>query len=297
MTGRYVLRHEDSWFYYLPEVAHSFPRGAEPRADGEPMTACATPGWWSAGHEGAEITIVTPGRGVITGYRLDDPATASERYPLELTEAEYDQWRDLDDDELVFQLYSAVTVPGEPQAVPVDGPWLRLDGEPQPDDGRSWIAELPYELRYRTEYRHLFPGYLVGFRDAMGSIVKALPGVRFVLPAKRYAGSSETVGFDVTIEVPFDKPQSEYKPARNLDGSRSRSRKGRTVPVLATRHLVLTVPYRIDAANRALAAAEWDRREAEIRAAVAEVSVAACSACMGHGYVLSGSEKYEQEPK
>ena len=216
----------------------------------------------------------------------------SAKYPLELSDEDYDQRRNLDDDERVFALYSAVREPGKPAATEIEGPWLRLDGEPPPRDGRSWVASLPSELFQRREYLHLFPGYMPGFRDAMQQVIKSLPGVRFCLDSRTSGGSLE-----VTIEVPFDKPQSEFRPRRNLDGSVSRSRKGRTVPVMATRCLVIHVPYRIDAANRAAALAEWERREAEIRQAVADASIAACSACMGHGYVITGSEKHEKESR
>jgi hypothetical protein len=290
MTGRYALHHDGTWFYFLGTSPW---RDAVPLADGEPMAPCETPGWWSTAREGAEITIARPGAGTITGYRLHDPATASERYPLELAAGEYERRRSDDEDDLLPQLYGAVREPGEPVTEPVVGPWLRLDGEPPPRDGRAWVASLPFELRRRAEYLHLFPGYMPGFRDAMEQVVKGLPGVRFALPARHFPNHPPH-GLEVTIEVPFDQPQGEYRPARNQDGSVSRSRKGRTVPVLATRRLALTVPYRIDAANRAEAAAEWDRMEAEIRQAVAEASVAACSACMGRGWVISGSERHEK---
>ena len=95
-------------------------------------------------------------------------------------------------------------------------------------------------------------------------------------------------GLDVTLEVPFDQPVTEFRPAHNRDGSRSRSRKGSTVTLMATRKLEVTVPYRIDGPDRAAAAAEWDRREAELIATVTSASIAACSACRGYGYVHTG---------
>lgn len=286
-ADRYVLHHDGTWFYYLRNVAGT------PHADGQPMSSCQRDGWYSTDRENAVITVVRRGLGTVTCYRLDDPGMASARYPLELSDGEYDQRRNLDDDERLFEFYSAVREPGEPVIEPVEGPWLRLDGEPPPHDGHSWVANLPFELTQRPEYLHLFPGYMLGFREHMERVIKELPGVRYCLPAKHWSNGT-TYGLEVTVEVPFDKPQSEYRPARNLDGTRSKSRKGRTVPVMATRHLVITAPYRIDASSRAEAAAEWDRREAEIRAAIASASVAACSACMGHGYVVSGSEQYEK---
>lgn len=283
MSGGYVLHHEGTWSYYLGHA------GGVPHADGEPMTAALRSGWWSTRREDAVLAVVRQKSGTVTCYRLDDPDLASARYPLEVSEEEYDRRRNLDDDERMFELYTAVREPGEAVSEEIAGPWLRLDGEPPPQDGRAWTASLPAELWQRPEYLHLFPGYMTGFRDRMEQVIRSLPGVRFCLKNDR------GTGLDVTIEVPFDKPQAEYRPALNRDGSKSRSRRGRTVPVTATRRLALDVPYRIDAASRAAAVAEWERREASIRAAVADASVAACSACMGHGYVISGSEKYERE--
>ncbi|HET9893752.1 MAG TPA: hypothetical protein VFQ44_02350 [Streptosporangiaceae bacterium] len=286
---KYVLHHDGTWFYYLGRQ-YDF-KFSRPHADGETMTQVWETGWFSTDHEAEVISMVSQALGDVTGYTLDDPDRESVRYPRTLTPDEYSSRFDYDDDDRM--LYSAVRRAGTVIGRVVEGPWLRLDGEPPPDDGHSWVAELPYELQYRHEYRHLFPGYMPGFRDAMGQMIKSLPHVRYCFPAKRL---EQQYGFEVTLEIPFDKPQSEYRPALNRDGSESRSRRGRMVPVKVTRRLEFTVPYVIKAANRAAAAAEWDRRETEIREAIAGASVAACSACMGHGYVITGSEDHEKKP-
>jgi hypothetical protein len=289
VSDRFVLHHEGSWFYYLGEHKWNAERGTV-LADGQPMEPCEQRHWYRAGHEAAVLAIRRPASGVITGYRLDDPDAASVRYPLTMSAEEYDQRRNVDDEDALFGLYSPVTEPGEPVTEEIPGPWLRLDGEPAPKDGRRWTAELPYEMSCHTEYRHLFPGFMPGFREHMETVIKALPRVRFVFDGSHHA--SQRCDLEVTLEVPFDRPQSEYRPARNLDGSVSRSRKGRTVPVTATRKLEFAAPQRITGQNRAEAAAEWDRREAEILAAVAGASVAACSACHGTGYIATGAERY-----
>lgn len=293
MTGRYVLHHEGTWFYYLAVLASHAVNGT-PLADGEPMTPCGSAGWYCTGREASAVAIRHLPCDEITGYRITDPETVSARYPAELSVAEWATRReDESESEVLWRLYDAVREPREPAVTPVEGEWLRMDGEPPPDDGRSWVAKLPYELQYRTEYLHLFPGYMPDFRERMTAMVKGLPRVRYVFDLKHWPNSAPH-GLEVTVEVPYDKPQSEYRAATNLDGTRSRSRKGRTVTVLAARKLEIPVPYRIDGPDRAAAAAGWDRRETEIRAAVAEASVTACSACMGTGHVITGSEQYEK---
>lgn len=293
MTGdRYALHHDGTWFYYLPEVARvTWVTGSpEVAADGEPMTACEKAGWYSAAREAAVITVTRPAHPVTIGHRLADPDTASVRYPLTLTVAEYEQRREIEDDERIFALYDRVTEPGDPSVEEISGPWLRLDGAPPPADGRTWHAALPAELTEHPEYLHLFPGYLGGFRARVTKTVERMPRVRY-----SFDGASHGRGavIEVTVEVPFDKPLTRYEPARNQDGSRSRSRKGRTVTETATRSLVFPAPDRVAAVNRAAAAAKWDEWEAEIVQAVTEASVAACSHCRGTGHVIAGAEKFE----
>lgn len=280
MNERYALHHEGTWFYYLSGDALS----AEVLADGVPMTGLGNThraGWWAADHEATVITLRKPRHPLTLSYRLRDPSTESERFPATLSTQDY-QDRSGDDDDVFWRLYEPVTQEQEPEVTAVEGPWLRLDGEPPADDGRSWKANLPYALANRREYLHLFPGYMPGFREHMQEIIKALPHVRHVFEAKR---GTLVYGLEVTLEVPFDQPVTEYRPARNRDGSPSRSRAGRTVPKMATRKLDLPVPYRIDGPDRATAAAEWDRREADLLAVIEGASVAACAACGGCGYV------------
>jgi len=285
VNERYVLHHDGMWFYYLGAAG----LGAQVLADGAAMTELGRDhraGWWAADHEAATVTISTPRHPLTIGYRLKDASTASERFPAELAVEDYEARRPQDGD-VIFHLYERITQEQEPIITGDPGPWLRLEGQPRPDDGRSWMASLPYQLHNRGEYLHLFPGYMPGFRDHMQQVLKTQPRVRYVFEAKRL---TQVYGLEVTLQVPFDQPVTEYRPALNRDGSTSRSRNGRTVPVMASRKVTLTVPYRIDGETRAQAAAEWNRREAELLATIASASVAACSACGGHGYVHTGGE-------
>lgn len=287
MNERYALHHGGTWFYYLGGDA----LGCEALADGTPMTSLGQDhraGWWAADHEAAAITLRKPRRPLTLSYRLRDRSALSQRYPAELSLEDWElrtSGEDGADRAALYHLYESVTEDQDPEVTEAKGPWLRLDGEPPPDDGHSWTATLPSALGNRREYLHLFPGYMPGFRGHMTEAIKALPLVRYVLDATR---GNQVYGLRVTLEVPFDKPVTDYQPARNLDGTVSRSRKGRTVQVMATRKLELAVPYRIDGTDRASAAAEWDRRKAGLLAAIEAASVTACSACEGRGYVETG---------
>lgn len=286
MNERYVLHHDGTWFYYLtpPRAPFGEVNSGEFRADGEPMILTRD-NWWATDHEAKVITYHARLRPLTTGYRLKDASAESEMFPAELTSQEYHD-RSGEDDDVMWRLYDPVTQEREPETTEIEGPWLRLDGEPPPSDGHRWTASLPSVLANHPEYLHLFPGYIIGFREHMKKVLQKLPRVRYVLDLKH---GTQVYGLEVHLEIPFDQPLTEYRPALNLDGSVSRSRKGRTVAKTATRKLSLGIPYRIDGPDRATAVAEWDRREAEAIAAVEAASVAACSACGGHGYVPTGT--------
>lgn len=288
MNDRFVLHDDGVWMYYLgddfrPSYGHE---ALTPDADGQPMTALSAPGWWATDHETAAITVRKPVPAKTTGYRLRDTSASSERFPTELT---VEQWDGRDEDEdLLWSLYTAVTEPQPDEVITIGGPWLRLDGTPPPDDGRTWVPRLPDALRTRPEYHHLFPGYLTGFRDHIKRLAERHRHVEHVFTD--YQGRR---GLTVILKVPFDQPVTEYRPARNNNGSVSRSRKGRTVTVYARRELLLDVHDRtvIPGNARAAAAARWDEQTAHYTALLDEASVAACSHCKGHGYIPSGAEE------
>lgn len=284
VNTRFVLHDGDLWMYHLSDRnGHS----QFALADGEPMTDLGG-GWWAADHEAAEVALSIPQPYRIVGYRLSKPDAESDRFPASLTPEEYCQR--VDADEVYYSLYVRETEQVPNEITVVEGPWIRLDGAPPPADGRSWRANLPSELRHRPEYHHLFPGHMPGLRDHIEELARANPRVRHVLVD--YQGRR---GLDIGLEVPFDQPIYEYRPARNRDGGISRSRNGRNVAVTARRSLLLDVPQRVAGSNRAEAAAEWDRQVAEWTAAIDGASVKACSACRGHGHVIDGSEIYERK--
>ncbi|WP_141576076.1 hypothetical protein [Actinomadura sp. WMMA1423] len=282
---RFVLHDDGAWMYYLgddfrPTYGHET---IVPDADGQPMTALQQPGWWATDHEATRITARRPVPAKTIGYRLRDLSAASEKFPAALTPAE---WENRRTDDFLWELYTTVTEPQPDEVITIEGPWVRLDGTPPPDDGRTWVPRLPDALRNRPEYHHLFPGYLPGFRDHIKRVAEKHRFREFV-----FLDYQSRAGVTVILRVPFDQPVTEYRPARNRDGSVSRSKKGRTVTVTARRELLLDVPDRIAGGNRAEAAAHWDELTAHYQALLDEASVAACSHCQGHGYIPSGAEE------
>ena len=276
MTDRYVLHHDGTWYYHLDGPNGYLRADLEAFADGQPMTPIRRgdrlTGWWATDRQAQLIQVVTPAPLRVTGYRLTRPEAESVLYPATLTPEQWEQRRHAggEDDSTLWGLYERVTETGGTLTEEVSGPWLRLDGQPPPDDGHTWTARLPYVLSQYPEYLHLFPGHIGGFRDAMKALVKTLP---------RVDGAYEEHGrLHVTVKVPFDPPQEEPWRPRG-------ARKDRTRPVLCTRYLTLDIPQRISGPNRAAAVAEWGRRRGEIVNTVAAAGVAACPHCSGAGWV------------
>ncbi|MFV2172396.1 hypothetical protein ACFHW2_11560 [Actinomadura sp. LOL_016] len=278
MDEKYALHHDGTWMYYLggnPDVGY-LGKDIVPAADGRPMTRLQQRDWWATDHEAATITITQPQSPTTTGFVLRNPADETQRFPARLTLDEYNRHSASVD--VLDDLYKSVVEDRPDEVTTLHGPWLRLDGTPPPDDGRTWVASLPNALRNRPEYQHLFPGYLSGLRAHIGDLAKKHPRVA-------HAFVHEQGKVDVHLDIPFDQPLTEYRPARNLDGSVSKSRRGKTVTRTVRRTITLSVPDRVRGENRAAAVAEWDRLTAQYQAELDAVDVVACSACEGHGYI------------
>lgn len=241
------------WYVYLNHVYDSM----QVLADGIPMERSPERGWFFALHEPKVVTTLAPPRKRLSGGKLIDPELASARFPLEV-DADWFELLDEDDPHstALAALYERQYETVEPEPVTVPGPFVRLDGAPKPDDGLAWLAHLPYALRERLEYLHLFPGRLVGFREAMTKALAEIPGVS----AHWVRGQAYV---DVTVSIPLDVPSGllytyEHKPV----GSRKKVTE-------AIRHYSwrerMNVPDEIRGLDRAEATREWN---AQIAAAV-----------------------------
>jgi hypothetical protein len=287
MPDQYALRHDGRVWIYLGAVGSD----RTPYMDGEPMQAGAVRGWWWAAapsHDGPPfptVEVERPSRQVTVGYHrtlpVDDP-----RYPETLTVEEYRARTDDDEggyDAKVDALYEAVREAEPSVRERVPGPWLWLDGEPPPDDGLDWKATLPFELRARREYLHLFPGHLDGFRDAVKEALEAIPGARVYT-------ASGTFDVSLTVTLPKHAPLPQWARPPDLSHLTARERRQRLareseVVERITRQLRIPVPSRVEGADRADATVRWHERKAEIVAYVEAVVAAPCPNCGGHGYL------------
>ncbi|MGW1290052.1 hypothetical protein ACWD4N_42185, partial [Streptomyces sp. NPDC002586] len=161
----FAIQHPDGrWIYSLPAPKDlSFnARHVGMFADGQPM-AHVFGDWWAVMCEAQRLVAqYQPGPRTVR-YQLNRADALSVRYPAELSVDEFAR-RAREEDEL-YSLYSPVTEPSEVVEHVYEGPVTVLVGrEPPGPDEPQWVAQLPYELSTRPEYRHLVPGYIPGLR-------------------------------------------------------------------------------------------------------------------------------------
>jgi hypothetical protein len=296
--ARCTIRHPDGrWLYHLPTAdahgvtavlaEHTILDG--PGTELRPMAQIGKSRWWATNAEATRLVLVKQPAPLVTGYALDDPDTASVRYPATLTVQEWQARRTSQSEiDRLWDLYHSVTEPQAPIEEPIDGPFVILDGgEPPAADARQWHINLVDSITQRPEYAHLFPGYLTGLRAHVRQLIDRMPRVKHC-----FDGYQGAPGLHVVISVPFEQPITRWQP----DISRATGKtlkSGRTVPVTVDRRLTLPVPDQVAAGNYDAALTEWDRQVTYWTSQVTEASVAACNHCHGTGHVPAGAEKYE----
>jgi hypothetical protein len=288
--ARCVIRHPDGrWLYHLPGATEWGGPGAV-LADGQPMTQIAERSpWWAADHEATRITLVRDSRPKTTGYTLENPDTASVRFPAELT---VEDWNDRRADattaekETLWNLYRAETVEQDPTEEHIDGPFVVLDGTEPPAGGPAWQVNLRDSITQRPEYAHLFPGRLLDLRPHMADVLKRLPRVQYVFPDHK-----NDPRVYVSLRVPYAEPETVWV----ADTSRRTGKPlktGRTRQVTVDRVLWLPIPHTVPGENYADALADWNAQVDYWTSAVTDASVAACNHCHGTGHVPTGAEQY-----
>lgn len=286
MTVYALLLPDGRYAYHLPKPSN-FPHNVTGvYADGQPMEKLQGD-WWATGVEASRLTIAGQPRPKTLSYTLKAQDAESQRYPATLTVDEYTDRRD--DEENLWQFYSPV-LEDQPAVEHVyDGPVMMLEGrEPPTPDELPWQADLPQVLGQRSEYRHLFPGRIPGFRDHVQKAIKKLPGVEYCFDSYQ-----NYTGLTVTVKVPFEQPKTRWQ----ADLSRRTSKPlktGRNVPVLVTRQLRLPVPAAVSAPNYEMAVDDWHEQAELWLSVVRNASVTACNACNGTGHVADGSEQYNR---
>lgn len=264
-SGTYVLHDGGDWFYYLGD-------GETFYADGSPMRQAAERGWWVADHEASVIEREHPPTKKLLEWKLIDPFPPTEEYPATLTIEEHRGRYDFGDgDPKVGVLYEGVYEDVPTRREVIDTRFIVLDGSPSPVDGLTWEAQLPFALRYATQYRHLFPGRLTGFRAALIERLEKIPGVSAYDQSK----------FSVYVKVRYEKPV----PGKNLAGKRIQVKEvTRTVPI--------SPPRTVEGNNRADAKAEWDHLMTRyVEEVMYWTEARICSHCGGEGILDPKKEK------
>jgi hypothetical protein len=273
----YALRHDGAWFAYLEFQADGFSYATVVDGDayearavfagelraGEPLgdsrRGYDRRGWWrfpeTPDDPPGRIEIKRKPSTRVAGYRVGGEYRhlIGEKYPETVDEDWMRGYRDEDGDvwePTVRAIYEAVRETVEHDPVTLPGPFVRLDGPPPPRDGRTWTAPLPMFLTTRTEYLHLFPGYLSGFRDAVKRHLEALDDLSINFYTH---GASPSI----YVKVPG----------------------GSGIVYSNDRYFV---PDRIEGANREEASRAWDAKLAEVEADV-RAKAEVCPHCGGTG--------------
>jgi len=275
MSRIYMVAHPDGngWYYLVPDNYgyHSW------LADDTAMTSHPGNGRWKLSTHRADRAVVGVKSGTVNvlSYALKDPATLSERFPAELSPADWDALSE-SEREIRWPLYGRVTedIPGERIEHPAEKVIDLGTGEPVPTDGLSWHAELPYELAHHGEVRHLFPGFLDGFRAALCARLRSLG----------YDAYDHST-FSVSTRVKYSPKREKWTGALLRSGGRSKT-KGAVLEEWATRRVEISPARRIAGNTRAEAVAEWSLQlERWVRAVQEWAEPRECGHCNGTGLV------------
>src|SRR5690606_16246424 len=133
------------------------------------------------------------------------------------------------------------------------------------------------------------PGHIPGL---FSEVQKAADRMRYVRFAHT-ASNGKPAGLYVTMEVPFEQPETRWQKQYGARGQELRRRK--QVPKLARRELYLPVPDRVAGDSYADALAAFEEQRVFWIGVIESASVKACNACGGTGHVPDGSAKYESK--
>lgn len=273
-TSPYVIADpdDDRWYYLLPIDLW----GTDAYADDQPMTQLDNRRWWVSTHRArTTVAVVKQGERRVLAYELIDPAAESARFPARL---DFDAWRQLSEHEQEIRdpLYRAVSerLPGKRTEFPAVDIIDLGPAELPPQGGPTWVAELPYELAHHPEVRHLFPGHLQGFPQALRARLDEIPN----LSAYLNGGT-----FSLYAKVPYSPKRTKWQGDLLRSGKRSRTH-GREVEETTTRHIDIHPQQWVAGVNHAAARREWDRLldawVAEVKAWMSDVE---CGHCKGTG--------------
>lgn len=293
-----VLTDADSSYYLLPYrpfggESWNTPNAVWSTADGslvlhrkgDPNRGTAD--WYRAPGGPQPLTATRPGKQTRTGWKLDNPAAASDVYPEFVAEGT----RRDEDSSAFAALYTAVyeRAADETMAVPVEAMIVAAEGvAPAPRDGLAWTANVLDELKQHPELLHLFPGHLSGFREAVVEAIKSQPFMRQT-GGGLFSGSNAAVERERGLVTAYRSVPFEPRHTRIVHdelGRGRKSRRGREVLETKRLQVSLKVPATIPGRTRAEAVERWHATLAEILAEVEEaLTPAPCWHCQGTGVV------------
>jgi hypothetical protein len=176
----YLLNDGAEWFIYVGDTYGDWTLYVDDQ-EAQIASDAVRSRWYVTDHRPEQMELRHAPLSRAVAYRLPE-GTQIEGLARELSADEFKEQFPRDEDydyiDARGKLYEAVTESYVPDPKPVETPVLVLEGRPPDrDDTREWVAKLPYELRHRPEYLHLFPGYLVGFEKALVAALEQVPGV------------------------------------------------------------------------------------------------------------------------
>lgn len=215
------------------------------------------------------------------GYELNDPATASERYPASVTPQQFAALAEVDE-ELTWRLYHRITEdrPGEQHTADFTHHQVLTGGGLDQHTDHRWFNGAGHELF--APFGHLRPGQLHGVWDYIAHALRPLPHVKNV-----YTNGTE---ISVYLSLPWDEPQTWWRDRYGVSGKKLRGQE-KAVSTHVDKRLELRPPRVIFAENKAAAVAELDRIVAELVGQVRGMNVVACSSCKGNGYITDSTEE------
>lgn len=163
--------------------------------------------------------------------------------------------------------------------------WLPMPGAPDEHPDHAWqVADTSLVAMYGSRTRHLWPGEIPGFRDAVNEALKNDPRTSYVFThasGDRPRGSTE-----VTVPIRWETPKVERRRRTGANGRQLRGMEEVHRPIATSHKATRIIPEGLAAATKAEAVAAWDAAVASEVEAFMPPPMRACSNCDGHGYVF-----------
>lgn len=230
-----------------------------------------------APHRTDTITFRRSTPGPILDYALDDPAEASERWPLTLDAGAYDA---LGDEGRYHYHPRRGDSRDEAVVVDVSGtvPWPTDGAAARPvlPEGARWTPAAAWIAHFGfPTHDHLIPGHLSGIHAAAQRLIESQPNYVPIL-----AGSSPRIERDVVKRVSFRFMYEDGRTTTEKVGRRTYQR-----PTWQTVHVDITVgPDMVGGDTMDEAIVAWQARLDDIAAQFPRPALV-CAACSGVGFV------------